>query len=176
MVARCRRAAFACVALACLAEPTFARISSASRSRSRGARSGKRATTSAYPNETGTRFALVDTIGKGPFSAFRLEVAFNLNERHGFLGVVAPLEIEDGGALTEHASFAGQSFAPGVDTRATYKFSSYRAHLPLSLPRRRHLALESGAHQPSFEMPESRCVRAKCSPRIPTSDSYPCCM
>jgi len=31
------------------------------------------------PNETGTEFSLVDGIGAGPYGAFRVEAAFDLN-------------------------------------------------------------------------------------------------
>jgi len=78
------------------------------------------------PNETGTDFSIVDLIGKGPSGAFRLEAAFNINERHGFRVVFAPLEIQDTASLGETVLFAGETFDPGVPTEATYNFSSYR--------------------------------------------------
>ena len=77
------------------------------------------------PNETGTEFSLVDTIGKGPYGAFRIEVAFDVNERHGFRFIVAPLEIEDSSTLDTSVFFAGETFEPDVATDANYKFSSY---------------------------------------------------
>ena len=45
------------------------------------------------PNETGTEFSLVDTVGKGPYGAFRAEAAFDVNKKHGFRMVIAPLKI-----------------------------------------------------------------------------------
>ncbi len=78
------------------------------------------------PNATGTKFSLVDAVGKGPYGAFRIEAAFDLNERHGFRAIVAPLEIEDRAVLGKSVSFAGQTFDPGIATDANYKFSSYR--------------------------------------------------
>jgi len=78
------------------------------------------------PNETGTEFSLVDTLGKGPYGASRVEVAFDVNERHGFRVVVAPLKISDTSVLDKPVLFAGESFDPDVATDATYKFSSYR--------------------------------------------------
>jgi hypothetical protein len=78
------------------------------------------------PNETGTKFSLVDTIGSGPYGSFRVEAAFDLNERHGFRAVVAPLKIEDSGTLGDTVLFAGETFAPAEVTDAAYKFSSYR--------------------------------------------------
>jgi hypothetical protein len=78
------------------------------------------------PGDTGTEFSLVDVIGKGPYGAFRVEAAFNINERHGFRAVLAPLQIVDTGTLGETVFFAGETFDPGVPTEATYNFSSYR--------------------------------------------------
>jgi hypothetical protein len=78
------------------------------------------------PNETGTEFSLVDTVGKGPYGAFRAEAAFDINERHGFRLVVAPLKISSTSTLDDDVLFAGESFDSGVSTDATYKFSSYR--------------------------------------------------
>jgi hypothetical protein len=78
------------------------------------------------PNETGTEFSLVDTLGKGPYGAFRVEAAFDVNERHGFRVIVAPLKISGTSALDKPVLFAGESFDPGVATDVSYKFSSYR--------------------------------------------------
>lgn len=78
------------------------------------------------PNETGTEFSLVDLIGKGPYGAFRVEADFNINERHGFRVVLAPLKIEDTASLEGTVFFAGETFDPDVPTDATYDFSSYR--------------------------------------------------
>ncbi len=78
------------------------------------------------PNETGTEFSLVDTIGKGPYGAFRVEVGFDINERHGFRVIIAPLDIEDSSTLDTSVFFAGETFEPDVATDANYKFSSYR--------------------------------------------------
>ncbi len=78
------------------------------------------------PNETGTLFSLVDLAGSGPYGVFRVEAAFDVNERHGFRVVVAPLAIEDSGTPPETIRFAGEAFEPGVATTANYQFSSYR--------------------------------------------------
>ena len=78
------------------------------------------------PNETGTPFSLVDVAGNGPYGAFRVEAAFDVNDRHGFRVVVAPLAIEDGGTLDGPVLFAGEVFDPGLATTANYQFSSYR--------------------------------------------------
>jgi hypothetical protein len=78
------------------------------------------------PNETGTKFSLVDVIGKGPYGVFRAEVTFDVNEKHGFRFVVAPILICDDGELPNQVSFAGELFDPAAPTRAKYKFSSYR--------------------------------------------------
>jgi len=78
------------------------------------------------PNETGTLFSLVDVAGNGPYGVFRAEAAFDVNDRHGFRVVVAPLAIDKVGTFGEPVLFAGETFDPGLATRANYKFSSYR--------------------------------------------------
>lgn len=78
------------------------------------------------PNETGTEFSLVDVVGNGPWGAVRVEFDFDINDRHGFRVIAAPLRIEDTGSLASPVDFAGQTFAPGVPTDAVYDFSSYR--------------------------------------------------
>ena len=78
------------------------------------------------PNETGTLFSLVDVVGNGPWGAFRVELDFDVNDRHGFRAVFAPLRIEDSGVLEGRTDFAGETFAAGTATDAVYDFSSYR--------------------------------------------------
>lgn len=78
------------------------------------------------PNDTGTEFSLVDTVGRGPFGAFRVEAAFDINKKHGFRVVVAPLQIRDTNTLGKDLFFAGEYFDADLATEATYKFSSYR--------------------------------------------------
>jgi len=78
------------------------------------------------PNETGTLFSLVDLAGSGPYGVFRIEAAFDVNERHGFRVVVAPLTVENSGVLSERVLFAGETFEPNTSSTASYKFSSYR--------------------------------------------------
>jgi hypothetical protein len=78
------------------------------------------------PNPEGTRFALPDVIGDGPYGVFRAQFEFDFNERHGIRFVFAPLEITDSGTLPGSISFAGEDFGGGIQTEANYKFSSYR--------------------------------------------------
>lgn len=78
------------------------------------------------PNDAaGTRFSLVDAAGKGPWSAGRAYLTWNLNERHGLRVLYAPLTISETGRLDGPVDFDGGAFAAGpVD--ASYRFNSYR--------------------------------------------------
>jgi len=79
------------------------------------------------PNDlTGTRFALDDLTGSGPFPAFRLYAEWRLARRHGIRLLVAPLSIDGTGVLDEPTDFNEVTFAPGTPTEATYRFDSYR--------------------------------------------------
>jgi hypothetical protein len=79
------------------------------------------------PNDaSGTRFSIVDVVGKGPYPAARAYITWNLNERHGIRALLAPLSIRGDGVLDSPVDFAGASFDAGVPTEAVYKFNSWR--------------------------------------------------
>lgn len=78
------------------------------------------------PGEGGTRFSMRDLIGDGTWPVQRLTADWDLDTHHALRAVVAPLEIEGTGTLPQAVDFAGGSFAAGVPTRGTYRFSSYR--------------------------------------------------
>jgi hypothetical protein len=80
----------------------------------------------AIPGDTGTRFALDELTGNGPYFAPRLEFFHTGSRRHGFRAVFAPLEFERGGVLDAPVDFDGVTFDPDTPTRGTYRFSSYR--------------------------------------------------
>jgi hypothetical protein len=81
----------------------------------------------AVPGDTGTRFALDDVTGSGPFAFARLNAAWNLAGRHGLRFVIAPLSFDGTGTLPYPVDFAGSTFEAGVPTDARYRFDSYRA-------------------------------------------------
>lgn len=79
------------------------------------------------PNDSrGTRFSLVDVVGKGPWLAGRLYATWNFNSKHGIRALAAPLSITESAELGAPIEFAGGSFAAGQPTEATYKFNSWR--------------------------------------------------
>ena len=84
------------------------------------------------PNETGTEFSLVDTLGKGPYGAFRVEAAFDVNERHGFRVIVAPLKISGTSALDKPVLFAGESFDPVYGARPLKRAIQRQLENPLA--------------------------------------------
>ena len=59
--------------------------------------------------------------------------------------MVAPLEISGTGTLSQPVSFAGQNYAAGVPTKATYKFNSYRLGYHFTLIQRKCWNLRVGA-------------------------------
>jgi len=79
------------------------------------------------PNDdTGTRIALDELTGSGPFPALRLYAEVRLGRRHGLRLLAAPLSVEGTGVLSEPATYNGVTFAPGTPTEAAYRFDSYR--------------------------------------------------
>jgi hypothetical protein len=99
----------------------------------------------AVPGDTGTRFDLDDVTGPGPFVGGRLTVDWNPWRRHGFRLVVAPLSFTETGTLDGAVDFAGQTYAPGVRTEATYKFSTYRLTYRFWIPHNRRWHSSVGA-------------------------------
>jgi hypothetical protein len=80
----------------------------------------------AIPGDTGTRFALDDLTGSGPFPWGRVTVDYRISRRHAVRAMIAPLSITETGTLAQPVDFQGATFAAGVPTEATYKFNSYR--------------------------------------------------
>jgi len=79
------------------------------------------------PNDdSGTRLSLVDVAGTGPWLGARLYLTWNISERHGVRGLLAPLSYTENGTLDESVDFVGETYLPGVPTEATYQFNSWR--------------------------------------------------
>ena len=79
----------------------------------------------AVPGDTGTRFALDEVTGSGPFPFARLEGTYRFSEKQELRGLAAPLRIDEDGVLGTPVLFDGVAFAPGPTT-ARYQFDSYR--------------------------------------------------
>jgi hypothetical protein len=79
------------------------------------------------PNDgSATRFSLYDLAGSGPWPAGRLYVTWNPAPRHGLRLLLAPFSLTETGTPEQQVRFAGATYAPGVPTKATYTFNSYR--------------------------------------------------
>lgn len=79
------------------------------------------------PNtDEGTRFSLVDLVGKGPWPALRLYFTWNINPRHSLKALLAPLSYTETGVFESPVDFAGETFDSGLPTDGTYKFNSWR--------------------------------------------------
>lgn len=97
------------------------------------------------PNtDEGTRFSLVDLVGKGPFPAARLYFTWNINERHSLRGLLAPLSYTETGTFTTPVDFAGESYAIGEPVDGTYKFNSWRLGYRYRFLNKEHLKLSVG--------------------------------
>ena len=79
------------------------------------------------PGDTGTRFSLSDLTGNDPAPFVRLELFYDVADRHQLRFLIAPLSYTETGVLNQDVNFDGQSFSAGTSTEATYKFNSYRA-------------------------------------------------
>jgi hypothetical protein len=79
------------------------------------------------PGDTGTRFALDDVVGSGPWATARINFNWNVRGRHGLRLVAAPLGYDEVGFLPYPVEFADQSFTDGEPVEARYRFNSWRA-------------------------------------------------
>jgi hypothetical protein len=79
------------------------------------------------PGDTGTRFSLSDLVGDDPLPFLRLELFYDISDRHQLRFLIAPLGYTKDGVLDKDVAFDGQNFSAGENTEATYKFNSYRA-------------------------------------------------
>jgi opacity protein-like surface antigen len=79
------------------------------------------------PNDSaGTRFSLEDLVGSGPWATARLNLNWNINEKHGIRVVLAPFSYSERGRLDRAVDFAGASYAPDQAVSASYRFNSWR--------------------------------------------------
>jgi len=79
------------------------------------------------PNDNlGTRFALDEIAGSGPWLLARFNLLWNINEKHGFRVLLAPLSYTESNVLESDVSFAGTQFQSGEAVEASYKFNSWR--------------------------------------------------
>lgn len=98
----------------------------------------------ASPGDTGTRFALDDLTGAGPFPGGRVTLDWQFARRHRLRAMVAPLQFSGTGRLDRPVWFAGRRYAAGVPTEGTYRFNSYRIGYHYTLFQRRCWDLRVG--------------------------------
>jgi len=78
------------------------------------------------PGNSGTKFDMLDMTGRGPDPYVRLYATYAFNDRHAVRLTIAPLETEGTGTLKENTTFRNDVFLPGIPTRGTYRFNTYR--------------------------------------------------
>lgn len=77
------------------------------------------------PGNGGDDFSLAD-FDTGPFPLYRLYVGHVFGGKHELRGLYAPLQTDLRGRFGSPVRFEGSTFAPGVETKARYRFNSYR--------------------------------------------------
>lgn len=97
------------------------------------------------PGDTGTEFDMMDLIGDGPDPYVRLSADYAFNDRHSLRLLLAPFEVEGTGTLGQETQFDGQTFEPGVPTKGTYQFNTYRLTYRYTFHRSRHWTWGAGA-------------------------------
>jgi len=77
-------------------------------------------------SDAGDDIDLTNLTGKGPDPYLRVTIAYAFNERHSLRLLYAPLEVDGTGTLSAATRFRGATFEPDIETRATYRFNTYR--------------------------------------------------
>jgi len=96
------------------------------------------------PNDaTGTRFALDELTGSGPYLAPRLELSAPLGVRSEWRVLLAPLSLAETGSTAQPIRFQGEQFAAGA-LDARYQFNSWRATWRWRWIEREDLAVKVG--------------------------------
>lgn len=78
------------------------------------------------PGDNGTRFNFRELTGQGNFRSALVALTFTPERGGEWRLLVAPLEVRGTGRLRRSVRFEDATFAPGVPTRGTYRFNSYR--------------------------------------------------
>lgn len=97
------------------------------------------------PSTGGTPFSLADTFDTSPSGYFRVYATLRFNPKHSLRFLAAPLRFEGAGTLAQPTSFAGETFAPGVESQAIYEFNTYRFTYGYTLVDRESWKLKIGA-------------------------------
>jgi len=96
------------------------------------------------PGDEGTRFSLEELSGDETVPIGRLTVEWDLDSRHALRLVLAPLELDGTGELDRPTEFAGEVFAAGTPTEASYRFDSYRLGYRYTFLHEEHWRLRVG--------------------------------
>ncbi|MFZ1946486.1 MAG: hypothetical protein WAW06_02990 [bacterium] len=76
-------------------------------------------------SDAGDRFDLLDLTGRGPSPYARIYLIYEFNERDLVRLLVAPLQVEGGGRLSQPTRFRDEIFEAN-EASGTYKFNTYR--------------------------------------------------
>lgn len=79
------------------------------------------------PSQGGTTFSFPDLLGDGPSMAYRADLSWQVNGRHGLRVLLAPFEIAGTGTFRQPVVYEGRTFQAGLPTRGLYRFNSWRA-------------------------------------------------
>lgn len=78
------------------------------------------------PGDTGTKIDLLDLTGTGLDAYVRVAATYAFNDKHTLRLTLAPIETEGTGTLEQETTFKDDVFDPGIPTKATYRFNTYR--------------------------------------------------
>jgi hypothetical protein len=78
------------------------------------------------PGDGGDKFDLTGLTGTGPSFYGRAYLTYEISQRNLLRLLIAPLEVDGSGRLTQPTRFRDTTFESDTETRGLYKFSTYR--------------------------------------------------
>ena len=93
--------------------------------------------------QTGTRVP-IDSLESNPFFHYRSEFFYNINPKHSFRLVYAPLVVVSRGSFSKQINFDNTNFAPNENLSIRYQFNSYRLSYIHSFRNENHDKLRLG--------------------------------
>jgi len=97
------------------------------------------------PGDAGTLFSLTEDLHARTAFGYRFRLSKTFGDRHWVSVLAAPLRVESRGTLDRDVLFAGVRFSARLaETRALYRFDSYRLTYRYGLVRTRRFGLDLG--------------------------------
>ncbi|HAH32250.1 MAG TPA: hypothetical protein DCL44_08055 [Elusimicrobia bacterium] len=108
-----------------------------------GGRASAANNTVRIPSDGGTRLSLTEDLKADPALYIRFRIG-RVVGKHDISLLIAPLTLNSEGVLRKDVSYNGKTFAAGINTKAEYRFNSYRIKYLYTFRKDARLVLKYG--------------------------------